>query len=1058
MKFIKMKQFICQLQCKKCQSKQQNNNESSMHACKQANKQTNNNEEKAKKQIKKQIIQASWFEEKKQKIKEKEKPLVILLQILQQQFVKKAKETRFFRYLNINTVYQQMLHEQLEILSKEKIYENNFIQLQKIGQGGFASVYRVVHKIDDTEYAVKQIHLKIKDIKEDLQKHYEKLIREARYLAQVNHPNVIRYFHSWIEVTEKKKSQKQEEQKRQTLELSSSFAKKKKSKDNNNVSPSKKDKKEDKQLAIQSNQANLKQQPANSNNPAGQNQQKVVDSNKGGISQVASVQNKNSDATNIHIQAQTNNQKGKQQQQQQVNQGKQTQQIQLNNQDQSDEDNNEDSNTFYFEDEFDNEVVFIEENSKSIKQDESQQENSHSSGNNLNQSNIKSNNDMSDQSPIPNPNVASKQKPSQIKIFNNNSNGNSAEIPNTKKSSKDIKKLSEFSSAMHGNNNEESQENDSQSFNKGQSDFQLVFESYSEKSKSDLKDECKQIAPDNNNQNTSKLVQNKKQDQGEKKNINKCNNNNNQNKNQILETKKQEQNANCAINNKNNKNSHDILKNNQISQQTQNNNNNNKNQLQQNQQQNQANSISNTKSYERRKNKSMDYLTIDQKQREFQLDKYDEIIFYLQTELCHQTLAEYITNRNKKLFSQQQFNQNLSIKNSCANISNNSNIKNQNLCLQSTQSMFNMNESNSFSGQQNSINNNLNQNNLMHPTLTYSNSCNCSDPFDILTFEYKQQAIAILKEIIKGLYHIHHICKMVHRDLKPHNIFLTDNMQVKIGDFGLVKKLSKLINPNQKIQYNDHQLYGKKLGNDNSGMKQTSTNNSFSGASTSPSETNSGYHDKLPFYLPKEEITSTCGTATYASPEQLSQKAEFFDHRADIYSLGIIILQLFHPMNTSMELVKTIQNCKKGELPKHFCAKFPRLAEIIKDSLSNDPQKRPLLSKIEQTLQEMEMMESQVHCEILGKLMITFESETTQSVKFVKVIRNSLYFYKNETIQKAENVYNIQECTFRLVMGQHGNVEEIAVQHPIQQNFSIRAIQIDKNQLLIQKLQKYSIF
>lgn len=121
-----------------------------------------------------------------------------------------------------------------------------------------------------------------------------------------------------------------------------------------------------------------------------------------------------------------------------------------------------------------------------------------------------------------------------------------------------------------------------------------------------------------------------------------------------------------------------------------------------------------------------------------------------------------------------------------------------------------------------------------------------------------------MKEIIKGLYHIHHVCKMVHRDLKPHNIFLTETMQVKIGDFGLVKKLSKLINPNLTIQYNDNQIYGKKC---NAAINQISANNSFSIASTSPSDNNSGIHDKLPFYLPKEEITSTCGTTTYASPE-----------------------------------------------------------------------------------------------------------------------------------------------------------------------------------------------
>jgi len=53
--------------------------------------------------------------------------------------------------------------------------------------------------------------LKIKDFKDDLQKRYEKMIREAKYLAQVNHPNVIRYYNSWLEVAEKKKSQKKEE-------------------------------------------------------------------------------------------------------------------------------------------------------------------------------------------------------------------------------------------------------------------------------------------------------------------------------------------------------------------------------------------------------------------------------------------------------------------------------------------------------------------------------------------------------------------------------------------------------------------------------------------------------------------------------------------------------------------------------------------------------------------------------------------------------------------------------------------------------------------------------
>lgn len=42
----------------------------------------------------------------------------------------------------------------------------------------------------------------------------------------------------------------------------------------------------------------------------------------------------------------------------------------------------------------------------------------------------------------------------------------------------------------------------------------------------------------------------------------------------------------------------------------------------------------------------------------------------------------------------------------------------------------------------------------------------------------------LFREIVEGLLHIHEQ-GMIHRDLKPVNIFLDSNDQVKIGDFGL---------------------------------------------------------------------------------------------------------------------------------------------------------------------------------------------------------------------------------------------------------------------------------
>lgn len=44
-----------------------------------------------------------------------------------------------------------------------------------------------------------------------------------------------------------------------------------------------------------------------------------------------------------------------------------------------------------------------------------------------------------------------------------------------------------------------------------------------------------------------------------------------------------------------------------------------------------------------------------------------------------------------------------------------------------------------------------------------------------------------------------------------------------------------------------------------------------------------------------DTITEKCGTITYASPEQLNANYDNFDYRADIYSLGVIMLQLFCP-------------------------------------------------------------------------------------------------------------------------------------------------------------------
>ena len=50
----------------------------------------------------------------------------------------------------------------------------------------------------------------------------------------------------------------------------------------------------------------------------------------------------------------------------------------------------------------------------------------------------------------------------------------------------------------------------------------------------------------------------------------------------------------------------------------------------------------------------------------------------------------------------------------------------------------------------------------------------------------------IIKQICEGIKEIHNK-NIIHRDIKPENIFMNDNMEIKIGDFGI----SKQFNPNK---------------------------------------------------------------------------------------------------------------------------------------------------------------------------------------------------------------------------------------------------------------------
>nr|XP_031528810.1 eIF-2-alpha kinase GCN2 isoform X3 [Vicugna pacos] len=185
----------------------------------------------------------------------------------------------------------------------------------------------------------------------------------------------------------------------------------------------------------------------------------------------------------------------------------------------------------------------------------------------------------------------------------------------------------------------------------------------------------------------------------------------------------------------------------------------------------------------------------------------------------------------------------------------------------------------------------------------------------------------LFREILDGLAYIHEK-GMIHRDLKPVNIFLDSDDHVKIGDFGLAT---------------DHLAFA-------ADGKQDDTS------------------DHLIKSDPSGHLTGMVGTALYVSPEVQGSTKSAYNQKVDLFSLGIIFFEMsYHPMVTASERIFVLNQLRDPSSPK-FPEDFndgehTKQKSVISWLLNHDPAKRPTATELlkSELLPPPQMEESELH-------------------------------------------------------------------------------------------------
>ncbi len=205
--------------------------------------------------------------------------------------------------------------------------------------------------------------------------------------------------------------------------------------------------------------------------------------------------------------------------------------------------------------------------------------------------------------------------------------------------------------------------------------------------------------------------------------------------------------------------------------------------------------------------------------------------------------------------------------------------------------------------------------------------CNCGDLSNYIQKDKSRiNDFTYFKQIFKGLEYLYRN-KILHRDMKPHNILIKDNV-IKISDFGFAKAFEK-----------------------------------------------------------NELITTFCGSPLYMAPEIIKNKE--YNLKSDIWSLGVIIYELLTKQHPYYVDTKTLlwKKVKEGIDIDYTLIKNDLVIKILKMMLVEDPILRADWEEIFDYFDELDYFEPQdVDNGLQEEMIFTMEYENENNTVRSEII------------------------------------------------------------------------